>query len=301
MNEVDISRKNVVMENDTIRKCDYKCSYSFSYPETNVVAINSGDFLTLTCENYNNRPAKFNGKDYNVNSIMIFSPSLHIFRSQRAKAELIIEHFPSSGGASFYVCLPISENYNSSAALAEIISQVSLQANEKGGSVNINKTDFTLQNIVPMKPYYFYEGVFGVSEGKFIVYDMAHGLTLDSTTLMNLSASITANSMQMLGGELSLNPNGPSVKKSNDMYISCRPVGTSEDTVAVQNQKTGSSATQSSSIDSKTVTTILMYVGIALLVGAIVYLVHGLLSGKLSPSSLDPSKLLNPAAAAVKQ
>lgn len=294
MNEIDISKKNVIMDNDEVRKCDYKCSFSYQYPETNVVAVNSGDFLTLTCENYSNRPVKFNGKDYNVNSIMIFSPSLHLFRGKKTAGEMIIEHTPSSGGMSLYVCLPITESYNSNAALAQILNEISLKANEKGGSLNFNKTDFTLQNIVPRKPFYYYQGTFANSEGHFIVYDVGNGITLDASSLKNIKSSVVASSMQMFGGELSYNPKGPFIKTSNDMYISCRPVGSSSETVAVQNQKGGTTSSSSSSASSSKVdwALIIMMAGVIIIVGVLLFGFGSLLGKRSNITSTIMNKLV---------
>lgn len=252
MQEVDISKRNAIDENNNLRKCDYKCSFSFHYPDTLVTAINNSTQLTLKCDNYQNQPAKFNGKSYNVNAIYLFAPSVHFFNTKKVGAEIVIEHAPTNGGSYFYVCIPVLQTYNSNQPLADIVNQVSQQAHENNQSINFNKTDFTLQDIVPKKPYYYYEGVWGASTANFIVYDLSAAAGFDKGTMDNLTNTISPSSLSMMGSVLSYNPNGPDNKMKGDLYISCRPTNISKDTVQVSSQKVGASSTGSSGLDSKT-------------------------------------------------
>jgi hypothetical protein len=271
MLEIDISKRNAIDENNNLRKCDYKCSFSFQYPDTLVTAINNSTQLTLKCDNYQNQPARFNGKSYNVNAIYLFAPSLHYFNTKKVNAELVIEHAPTNGGSYFYVCIPVLQTYNSNQPLADIVNQVSQRAQENNQSINFNKTDFTLQDIVPKKPYYFYEGVWGASTANFIVYDLSSAAGFDKGTMDNLTNTISPSSLTMMGSVLSYNPNGPDNKMKGDLYISCRPTNISKDTVQVTNQKVGSSSNGSSGMSTKTkeilMTSLIIIVTILLVVG----------------------------------
>lgn len=288
---VNITKQNAMMENNVLRRCDYKCSYSFNYPETNVVATNNGILLTLTCDNYNNSPATFNAKKYNVNSMMIFAPSLHLFNGVQVAAEIIIEHSPTQGGSYFYVCVPVIENYNTSPELAAIITQVSTQAAEQGDSINFNKTEFTLQSIVPMKPYYFYNGYFATNEGSFIVYDESQAIGLDQATLTALTSVIQPNALQMTGGSLSFNTQGPQNQQSGQIYISCKPTGSSSETTTITNQKTNSSSSSFSSSSFKTwliAIAVILFI-VLLAYGATKFLGHGAKTGGTSLSIVNPT------------
>ncbi len=144
------------------------------------------------------------------------------------------------------------QTYNSNKPLADIVNQVSQQAQESNQSINFNKTDFTLQDIVPKKPYFYYEGVWGVSTANFIVYDLSAAAGFDKGTMDNLTNTISPSSLTMMGSELSYNPNGPDNKMKGDLYISCRPTNISKDSVQVSSQKVGASSTGSSGLDSNT-------------------------------------------------
>lgn len=292
MLEVDISKRNAIDENNNLRKCDYKCSYSFQYPDTLVTAINNGTQLTLKCDNYQNQPARFNGKSYNVNAIYLFTPSLHFFNTKKVNAEIVIEHAPTNGGSYFYVCIPVLETYNTNQPLADIVNQVSQQAHENNQSINFNKTDFTLQDVVPKKPYYFYEGIWGASTANFIVYDLSAAAGFDKGTMDSLTKIISPSSLTMMGSVLSYNPNGPDNKMKGELYISCRPTNISKDVVQVSNQKVGASSTGSSGMDTKTKETLItsfIIVATILLVVGCYYLINKFI-GKETVTLSNPFK-----------
>lgn len=98
----------------------------------------------------------------------------------------MIYHTPILGGKELIVCVPIIQSTSSSASsilLTDIITAVSRGAPKNGDSVNITLTDYTLQNIVPKKPFYTYS----TDSNDYIVFDreFSIGLSTDILTILN--------------------------------------------------------------------------------------------------------------------
>lgn len=242
-NNINISPQNVQ------GKCDNKCAYEFDYPDTNLVATNIGTLIMLKCDT--SKPSViYNTEKYTVGSIFISSPSVHLFNNSKTDSEILIEHDCETGGSKLIVCIPIIESTNtstSSSLLTEIINNVAANAPSKGETTNINISDFTLNSIVPKKPFYAYTGNdMNNTSANFIVYGLIEAIPLNSSTLSSLSNIISANSIPTPGDGLFYNSAGPGKKNNEGIYISCKPTGASEEETTV----TTSGSSSSSSSDS---------------------------------------------------
>ena len=224
--------------------CSLKCFYSFNYSTSSTVtATNKGYTLKLTTERSRNAPVIFNDENYNVYEIDIVKPSLHLFNGTQANAELIINHTPVNGGNQLNVCIPIqvgSSSNNASMFLQTIINAASTHAPAVNEQTNISVSDFTLNNIVPMKPFYSYINSSGDS---FIVYDVDNAIYISPDTVANLGRMLTQNpadhGIRYTGGyNLFINNGGPSNGNgdgSGEIYIDCKPTGNSEELTDVTN------------------------------------------------------------------
>lgn len=242
-NNINISPQNVE------GKCDNKCSYEFNYPNTNLVATNIGTLIMLKCDA--SKPSVvYNTEKYTVGSMFLASPSVHLFNNSHANGELLIEHDCITGGPKLIVCVPIIESTNSSTStslLTEVINNVAANAPSKGETTNINMSDFTLNSIIPKKPFYSYTGNdMTNSSSNFIVYGLIEAIPLNNNVLSSLSNIISANSIPTSGNGLFYNSKGPGKKNHEGIYISCKPTGFSEEETTV----TSSSSSSSSSSDS---------------------------------------------------
>ena len=65
-NNIDISKYTA--GNNT---CDLKCAYNFDYPETNLVATNSGILIQIAFDNNTATPVVYNQQKYSVTSMII--------------------------------------------------------------------------------------------------------------------------------------------------------------------------------------------------------------------------------------
>jgi hypothetical protein len=101
--------------------CDLKCDYSFYYQLSICsvypnVASAGGSSLIFTYENNTNgtKHVLYNGIEYNVGAIYLFSPSIHFFDGNLADGELQIIHEAVLGnGLPLIVCIPITASSGS--------------------------------------------------------------------------------------------------------------------------------------------------------------------------------------------
>ena len=231
---------NISQQNRT-GTCDLKCAYQFKYQVSNSIAKNNGSFISLTYDNGSTPPVLFNNKKYNVSTINIVTPSIHLFNNNQVSAEIYIEHTPALGGSMLLVCIPITSSTSSSPAtdlLTQIIQKVSTNAPSSGDKTNLNISNFTLENIVPKKPFYNYNDT---NNNNWIVFDIANSITISDAVLNTLKKLIKPFSMNTQSSELFYNSNGPNVGKAGDLgdgiYISCQPTDSSEEETNVSFQK----------------------------------------------------------------
>lgn len=239
-----------IMPQNTKGKCDLKCAYSFTYPESTITAKNNGIVLNISYENRTAPPVNYNTAKYNVSKICLYSPSLHDFNGTSVDAELVVEHAPVLGGNNLYVCIPIvksSETSTASSLITQIINSVSTNAPADGESTNLNISGFTLDSIVPKKPYFSYENTTQGLSGDYIVFGRIGAIPLSEETLTTLQSIIQPYPAVMTGGNLFFNLKGPNSNISNEgIYISCQPTGSSEETIDIVNTTSVASISMSS-------------------------------------------------------
>jgi hypothetical protein len=229
---INISAQNVE------GKCDLKCSYNFKYPESNISAKNNGSFINLTYDNTSVSPVTYNTEKYTVSSIMITSPSIHLFNGSLEAAELTINHVPVKGGNQLSVSIPIKSSSESSTAsnlIADIIQSVATNAPSNGESTSINIPGFTLDKIVPNKPFYSYTS----NSIDWIVFGDLEAIPLNSSILNTLGQIIKPFPIPTPGAGLFFNSSGPntSLGSPEGIYISCQPTGSSEEEIGVEYSK----------------------------------------------------------------
>jgi carbonic anhydrase len=233
------NQKNINISVQNIKnKCDLKCSYNFKYPESNITAKNNDVFISLSYDNTSVSPVLYNNEKYTVSSIMITCPSIHMFNGINEAAEIIIVHVPVKGGNQLSVAIPIKASTESSSAssiLSEIIQNVSSNAPKSGESTNINLSGFTLDKIVPNKPFYSYTN----NNMDWIVFGNLEAIPLNNKILEILKKIIKPFPIPTQGSELFFNSSGPNTTSSlgEGIYISCQPTGSSVEETTVSYDK----------------------------------------------------------------
>jgi len=230
---INISRENVQ------GKCDLKCAYNFKYSESNITAKNKGVLISLTYDNSSVSPVTYNDEKYTVSKIEITCPSIHIFNGSTTDAEIFIEHTPVKGGPKLMVGIPMKSSSDSSTAsnlITEVIKGVATNAPAQGDSTNLHLSGFTLENIVPKKPFYSYTES---ETTEWIMFDILEAIPLKKNTLSTLSQIIKPFPIPTPGTTLFFNSSGPNTGATigDGIYISCKPTGSSEEETAVEYTK----------------------------------------------------------------
>ena len=234
-----MSNQSINISNQNIKgKCDLKCSYSFKYPESNITAKNNGIFISLSYDNSSVPPVTFNNQQYNVSTILITCPSIHLFNNSKLPGEIIIEHIPVKGGNQLSVAVPFKLSNESSSAsnlITNIIQAVANNAPAEGESTNMHISGFTLDNIVPKKPFYNYT----YNNIDWIVFGDLEAIPLGTSILNTLGKIIKPYSLKTPNMDLFYNSKGPNGNLSlgDGIYISCKPTGSSKDEVQVEYNK----------------------------------------------------------------
>jgi len=243
-----------------IGKCDEKCAYSFSYKDSLNCRINGYEtYLSLKYDNTAINPVVFNNFNYPVDTVEIYSPSIHKFNNNLTDAEIIINHISSSTGTPLMVCVPISLSGSSgtgSTLLSNIISQLSDNNFKKGNNINLRIPTNNLNSFVPNKPYYYYTTNSNVN---VVVFPIDDAVFISQRLLDNLHKMITKTTNIVAGGidnAIFYNKSGPSSSSTNSeegIYIDCQPTGNSEETTDVNyNKSTNDLGSFTSSISIET-------------------------------------------------
>jgi len=291
---INISQQNV------IGKCDLKCDYNFKYTNSNSIATNLGGVIQISYEDSGVPPVTYNNVKYNIDLIYITQPSIHNFNGSQAVAELLIFHTPLKGGNMLMVGIPFTtsgDNTTASNILSEIITLVASNAPNAGENVNLNSSEFSLQNIIPKKPFYNYSG----QSADYLVFDIANAIPISSSDLNNLTTvlqQISSNEALVISQSstqnisLFYNSKGPnSSNQEGEIYISCNPTGNSEkeETVTFKKAKNQTTAIDFSKIMSNQYFIYFMYA----LVFIIILMLVSVLIGSVSYTSKKMPSFMN--------
>ena len=225
--------------------CELKCDYEFSYPNSSTLWLkNNSDHISIKTEfSPDDKSVIFNEGNYQVHEIRIYVKSLHTYTGQNADAEMFIHHKNEKGGNDLLVCIPIvnqnSSNGESSEIFSKIFTELAKRANSKNSESVININSFSLNKLIPMKPYYSYKGTlpYKPCNGTYdiIVFSKNNGgyLTMTNNIYSKLSEIITTNNYLVHKKDTSnvfYNELGPSVLSnskatSDDIFIDCQPTG----------------------------------------------------------------------------
>jgi len=225
------------------KKCTSICKYKYKYAISDCVLTNGGDYLGIQATQKGNN-VYFNNAIYNVQGARVYAPSLHTYNGSHADGELIIDHV--GGGNNLLVCIPIKVSGSASTGGSSFFHAFLPYApQKKGGTANVNVSNWSFNSIVPPGKYYFYNGTapYSPCTGAYniIVFNSDKAINVSSTDFSHLTAVITKNTITTKGapaGGLFVNPTG-SIDSAgdDDIFIDCQPVRTPGDEHADPAQK----------------------------------------------------------------
>lgn len=223
--------------------CQRKCNYAFRYSSSSTVVTNRGQYLSFEYDANSPPPVTFNQEKYTVETVRVVSPSIHQYNQTTLPAELIIEHVPVKGGFPFNVCIPITQSQDTSTAsqqLAQIITNSATIAPKDGDTAPLRGVTYSLQDIVPQKPFYTY-----TSAGEtWLVFGDLQAIPLASSVLDQLKSIITPYTPVSVTKKPAIyyNSQGPvtGIAIDDGIYISCQPTGSSDETTPVYSSNANS-------------------------------------------------------------
>ena len=273
MNIINISSDNIA------GKCDYKCSYKYDYLNTNLVAKNNTNMISIINDGIE-PVVKYNFNNYMVSSTMLVSPSLHKFNNNKTDGEILIEHMPIQGGTKMYVCIPIIQSINFSSAsviLALIIAAVKAGTNAENDVIQVQTDKFTLNSFIPEGKFYSYIGKdLNNIDADFVVFGIENAIPMNQTIFNSLTELIIPSSVQMTGGDLFVNEKGPNVTEMIG-DITGGVTSSVSDTLKLVNNKSSSPF-----IDTEIISIILKIVLNCLFFFALFYVINGAFNYMLS-------------------
>ena len=267
-----------IASNSIDNYCDEKCAYSFKYKSyINCNAKNYGTSLYLSyIDSSPVPPVTFNSINYRVSSIEMYSPSLHYFNGKQTDGELIITHTPTGAGKNLVVCIPMSvsgQQTPASQVVTDIInSAVNKPLNQGDPEMNITVNN-TLDSVVPMKPFFYYQGGDGTN---IIVYGLSDSIGISDVTINDLRKLIPIPPTILFpsGAYVDLNKNGPTVGNGDsEIFIDCQPTGNSE----VVEQVTFAKNQVNNDISSNTLIQYIVYAIGVIIMAAILYGIYRLI------------------------
>jgi carbonic anhydrase len=245
--------------------CDLKCSYSPNYKNSSIAnVVNYSTYLSLPYDpSTTNAQVVYNTLEYSVNSVYLFSPSIHTFNGNNSTAELVIIHNADSGGYTLTVCIPVQTgimNNNGSNLLNEIIYQTSQNNPSNGAEISSNislptNMQYNLNDMIPNNPFYSYHGISCITCTKtsFIVFSSSN-LYITNNNANKISTLLQNSNIPIYSGStaptLYYNSKGPinSGSNPNDIYIDCKPTNISTETVETINPTPSTQTTSPSQI-----------------------------------------------------
>ena len=202
---------------------------------------NKSDHISIKTEITSVMPVLYNESKYQVHEIRIFVKSLHTYNGQYADAEMFIHHKNENGGNDLLVCIPIVRqdfsNGESSEIFRNIFTELSKRANSKNSETVININTFSLNKLIPMKPFYSYKGTlpYKPCNGNYdiIVFNKNNGgfITMNDNIYSKLNEIITLNNYNVHKVDDTyvyyneLGPSFLSTSTSDEIFIDCQPTG----------------------------------------------------------------------------
>ena len=260
---IDIDRRNITASG----YCDLKCSFSFKYPESNLTIKNNttNNLLNFTLERQTRATVFYKNEKYIVEQFTICSPSLHTFNGEKTAGEIVIGHRQETSGQNLLVCIPLIKSSDTSTAsryITNLIKTCARSTPSAGNTATLNASNFTLQSIVPNKPFYTYAAL-SFGKPNFIVYSHLNGIPINNETVDTLKRIIQPYPEDELRyfasyekGSLYYNSKGPTKYDIGDgIYISCKPTGSFGEEIPVEVDSSADGAGYVSSFSSYSVDT----------------------------------------------
>ena len=238
--------------------CSLKCDYSFAYPISAITAGNKGTFLSFRVDKASTAPVLYNADNYELSEARLYTPSLHTYGGQIAKAELILVHNNIGGRGTLLVCVPVNVVQNSTSdsvrLLDTILAQCAKTATTAGQQTVINTTTLSLNACVPTKPFFSYTATLPFEpcngDANYVVFSNeteGSAATISYDAFLALGTLIKPHAYKVQKTDADKTPplfyNSGGAKKlqevrnqTDNVYIECNPTGDEGQTLVPNNR-----------------------------------------------------------------
>lgn len=224
---------------NTSNKCDVTCKLVFDYNSSAIIVTNdSGTYLSIKYEPSSKKPSvMLSSEPFSASEIRIYTPSLHTYNGEKADAEILVNH-NGNNNKHLIISVPILNKNNissSGSTLARIVKDMAKnRINSFNNPLNINNYTINLNDIIPQKPFYYYQGcsnnknLFTNTNVKIIAYDNLSGAIHVDSNFINQLKSLLVNpnnitSVNIPKDDLFYHNVGPANRETENIYIDCQP------------------------------------------------------------------------------
>lgn len=248
--------------------CDGKCSLTYKYEDSSCIVTNKGQYISISYDTSKTPPVIYNYANYNVKEIRLYFPSLHKYNGNNADGECIIVHTSNTSSKGLFICVPIKsiskdasidspkriQTMNLLNTISENIVKKAPNYGEKttvplGSNLNFNLNDF-----VPKKPFFSYSSnePFDSCTGNydFVVFNINEWfVSMSEKSYKELNKVLKSHDIDVVEEDVKLfyNPKGP-VVNSEQIYIDCQPVSTSDELVLIDSDEEREATTKRTTI-----------------------------------------------------
>jgi carbonic anhydrase len=194
-------------------ECKENCSFNFNYSnKSSCILTNKKSYLEITTDGKNN--VTYNNQKLTLSDVRFYSPSLHTFDGKHTEGEIFLQH--SVGGQNIIVSVPVVEKNGQSDSNLFFSKIAKFVPQEKNEKVNVNVTNWSLNNVMPppKTPFYNYKDKSPYPpcnmESTTIVFDKDYASTISSKDLNMIRSVIKGN----------ISPNTASSKKTIEPFVS---------------------------------------------------------------------------------
>lgn len=221
--------------------CDLKCKLVANYGNSTATIINgvinkqsNESIQGISLGEYSSKDTNVKYNNISIDStiqVTILTPSIHLFNKQKTAAELVVLH--KGNGKNMAICIPIITN-TSTNTLSNILTPHNLSTIPANGDSTAVSIEYNLNDYIKHYiPYYAYTGTLffidNNSECEYIVFDKKNAISLDNKIIKTINLITNKKSpyttINTDSTRLYYNSKGISSSTSDDIYISCNPVG----------------------------------------------------------------------------
>ena len=180
------------------KTCSSNCSYKYTYGNSSCTLVNKETYVQIKLSSSNT--VTFNDSTYSLVDVRLYAPSLHTWGGVPTDAELVLNHMgPSS---NLYICIPIKTKDGKGESNEWFKKFMKfIPTNKESDEIIAGVTKFSLNDVVPQGPYYYYQGTSpwcikkntGGSKNKLIVFDMDEAITINKSDYTHFNRIMPSN------------------------------------------------------------------------------------------------------------